>query len=146
MAVSGLSFTQESETIHSGSQIYKEETMNRKSIVMIGFLSISAATGAMNASSTIASDVDQVAGVSRVGHGGSIYQVESERTSDGRVQITMSERIGAGGSIYSSSRPVPFQAGECHVAGGRWKQVSLIERIGAGGSTYSSSISSSTKS
>ena len=49
------------------------------------------------------------------------------------------ERIGAGGSTYSSSRPMPFQSGDSHVAGMERGKVDVIERIGAGGSTYSSS-------
>ncbi|MBX3303875.1 MAG: hypothetical protein KF693_16815 [Nitrospira sp.] len=111
--------------------------MRGKSIVTIGFLSIVAVTGVVNASSSFASDASRVNVAERIGHGGSIYQSEPDRAGVCQVRVDMVERIGAGGSIYSSSRSRSTQAGGCQVAEEEQKRVDIIERIGAGGSTYS---------
>ena len=86
--------------------------MSAKKMFTVGFLSMMVASGVAKVPDSFASDAQ-------------------------RVEVI--ERIGAGGSAYSSSRPMPVQLGDSHVAGTERGEVDVIERIGAGGSTYSSS-------
>jgi hypothetical protein len=91
---------------------HKEGVMSAKKMFTVGFLSMMVASGVVKVPDSFASDAQ-------------------------RVEVI--ERIGAGGSAYSSSRPMPVQLGDSHVAGTERGEVDVIERIGAGGSTYSSS-------
>lgn len=67
--------------------------MKVKAMLIVGFLSILAATGVVTATESVASEPNGVAGVARIGHGG---------------------------SIYSFSRPQSVQPAGCN---GEWQQV-----------------------
>ncbi len=108
--------------------------MRGKSGMIIGFMAMVAAIGMVHASSSFASELDQVVVEERIGHGGSTYQSKSVQASNCPVKDSVVERIGAGGSTYSSS-----QTDGCHMAGNERPTVTIMERVGAGGSTYSSS-------
>ncbi|MDH5739413.1 MAG: hypothetical protein OEY77_03715 [Nitrospira sp.] len=84
--------------------------MSTKKMFVMGFLSMMVASGVVQVSDSVASEAQ-------------------------RVDVI--ERIGAGGSTYSSSRSMPVQPGDAHVAGIERRRVDVIARIGAGGSTYS---------
>ena len=84
--------------------------MNAKTMFTMGVLSMMVASGVVKVPDSFASEAQ-------------------------RVDVI--ERIGAGGSTYSSSRLMPVQPEDSHVAGTELSKVDVIERIGAGGSTYS---------
>ena len=84
--------------------------MSVKSMLAVGFLSMMVATGVVTTSDSVASDVQ-------------------------RVDVL--ERMGHGGSTYASSQSKPVQVGDCQVMGEEGRKVDATERIGAGGSTYS---------
>lgn len=113
--------------------------MRMRSIVAVAFLSMVASTGALNASSSIASDAGRVDTLERMGHGGSTYLAVTPQAGDhdavGTEQRTTGsgERIGHGGSIY---RLQPDRVGE---RSGEQGMIDGIKRIGAGGSIYFSS-------
>jgi hypothetical protein len=129
-----LSSSQACGMTHMRITNHKEEIMREKNRVTIGLIAMMAVTGIVNVSSGFASDVGEVAGTKRIGHGGSTYQLQSDRVGPCQMKADVVERIGAGGSRYSSS-----QNEGCQVAGDEQKKVNVIERIGAGGSTYSPS-------
>jgi len=99
----------------------------------IGFLSIMAATGVMNASGSFAADTNPADPLDRIGHGGSTYQPESAQAGDCRVDVVA--RIGHGGSTYSSSQS---KSVDCALEGDAGKSGEAVARIGHGGSMYSS--------
>lgn len=110
----------------------KEVVVRVKSMLAIGFLSMMAATVAMNASSSFAADTNLADPINRIGHGGSIYQSKSARMVDCRVDVVA--RIGHGGSTYSSSQSGSVN---CALEKDAGKPVNVMARIGHGGSTYS---------
>ena len=115
--------------------------MRAKKMLMIGFLSMMAATDVVTMSNSFASDVQRVDVTERMGHGGSTYfssQPDGAGTCNG-TGVTVIERIGHGGSSYSSSQSKSSQVGDCHAMGEEAGKADVLERIGAGGSTYSHS-------
>lgn len=113
-----------------------------KSMWVIGFLSMMAGTGVVNASGSFAADTNRIGVIDeRIGTGGSTYgSSQSDGAGDCRVtgeerrKVYVIKRIGTGGSTYSSSK-----TDGCQMAGERRKKIDVIKRIGAGGSTYLSS-------
>lgn len=102
--------------------------------------------GWMSASTSVASDVDRVDVIERIGAGGSTHSYSQPpfvQASDCNVagtrgtKVEVIKRIGAGGSTYSYSQPPSVQASDCNVVGTRGTKEEVIMRIGAGGSTYS---------
>jgi hypothetical protein len=73
-------------------------------MLTVGFLSMMAAIGVVNASASFASDVSTADVLERIGQGGSTYQSKSDRAGDCQSKVDVLERIGHGGSTYSSSR------------------------------------------
>ena len=114
--------------------------MIRKSVLITGFLALTAAIGTEPTSVTLADDGQRIYFNERIGHGGSTY---SRATLDGDSDhnlirdkgspVDAIERIGHGGSLYSFIGPTPVEKRE-RSAGN--KQATVMERIGHGGSTY----------
>lgn len=116
--------------------------MSVKSMWIIGFMSMVAATGVVNASSSFAADTNQKGVMEeRIGIGGSTYSFgQPDGAGDCRVareerrKVDVIKRIGTGGSTYSFNK-----TDGCQMAGEGRKKVDDIKRIGTGGSTYLSS-------
>jgi hypothetical protein len=115
--------------------------MRVKSMLAVGFLSMMVATGVVTTSNSVASDVQRVEVIERIGHGGSTYASSQSDGADTchETGVSAIERMGHGGSTYSSSQSKSAQVGDCHVMGEEGRKVGATERIGAGGSTYSHS-------
>ncbi len=113
-----------------------------KSMGVIGFLSMVALTGVVNASGSFAADMNRGGGKEeRIGTGGSTYSSsQPDRAGDCRVmgeerrKVDVIQRIGTGGSTYAFSK-----TDGCQMAGEGRKKVDVIKRIGTGGSIYLSS-------
>lgn len=113
--------------------------MRVESMLAVGFLLMTAATGVVTTSDSFASDAQRADVIERMGHGGSTYsssQPDGAGTCNG-TGVSVIERVGHGGSTYSFSQSKSVQVGDCHVMGEEGRKVDVIERIGAGGAIYS---------
>lgn len=110
---------------------HKEVGVRVKAMLVMGFLSMVAATGVINASGTFAGDPSQGSALKRIGQGGSTYEIKSVRAGDCQSEANVAERIGHGGSTYRSQSA---KAGDCNMAGAAEKKMEVAKRIGQGGS------------
>jgi hypothetical protein len=112
--------------------------MSVRSITAIGFFSVVAAIGMVNASNSAASETNRPGLVEeRVGHGGSIYykdgQVSGCNAAGQHRGEVVEVRVGHGGSLYYKDG----QVSGCSVATAEQNGGKLVEeRVGHGGSIY----------
>ncbi|MGC4099638.1 MAG: hypothetical protein QM706_21295 [Nitrospira sp.] len=78
--------------------------MNMKSILAIGFLSIVAATGVVNATDGIASDANRVDVIGTLHV--SVPQQDSDTVGKQRTRVDVIERIGSQGAAYPYNKPM----------------------------------------